>query len=324
MADEAVFKFDEENKPIAIEQIVEQAKEVVEKAPDPPVQEKAPDPDPEVDPKPATIAKVEADDDDARKYSENVQKRLRQERWKRGDADRRAERAAQMREEAISYAKRVVEENARLKALAIQGEKTLIENVNGRVALAIEKAKENAVRAHADGDAEKIVKSQEDLAAAIAERERVKTYRPIEFEKTPEFTPTVEAPSIDPKLAEWESRNPWFGKDKRKTGYAYGVHEELVAQGIDPRSDAYYAALDREIGKVFSDRSAGSGDEPGAGQQPRRESVPRTSVVAPVVRTQGRQRIVTLTETQMRLARRLGLTTEQYAAQIAKEFTPNG
>ena len=98
------------------------------------------------------------------------------------------------------------------------------------------------------------------------------------------------------------------------TGYAFGVHEELVKQGINPQTqaDEYYNRIDTEMRQRFPDKF----DEQTIEDAPVRQAGP---VVAPAQRSAKKPRRVQLTSTQVALAKRLGLTAEQYAAQLLKE-----
>ena len=122
---------------------------------------------------------------------------------------------------------------------------------------------------------------------------------------------------LDPKTIEWLRDNPWFGPkgDEEMTSFAYGVHENLVTnEGVDPRSDDYYKRIDDRLRSVFPDKFGGENgaEEPAAS--------PRTrTVVASANRSSGRPRKVQLTSTQVDLAKRLGITPEQYAKQLLKE-----
>jgi hypothetical protein len=127
-------------------------------------------------------------------------------------------------------------------------------------------------------------------------------------------------PKPSPKAVEWAEQNPWFGKEKDMTALAYGVHERLVKdEGFDPNSDEYYEAIDRTIRskfpEYFGEGSSGS-DEETSSSTSRSPSV----VVAPSSRNNGaKPRKVRLSRTQLSLAKRLGLTPEQYANQLIKE-----
>ena len=97
------------------------------------------------------------------------------------------------------------------------------------------------------------------------------------------------------------------------TGFAYGVHQRLVQSGIDPNTDQYYTEIDKAMKKVFPDKfDDGQIEE----QAPQRQA---GSVVAAPSRTTKKSRTVRLTSTQASLAKRLGLSNEQYAAQLMKD-----
>ena len=98
------------------------------------------------------------------------------------------------------------------------------------------------------------------------------------------------------------------------TGYAFGVHEKLVKSGINPQTqaDEYYKAIDDSMRQRFPDKFDGQIIE----EAPVRQT---GSVVAPASRSAKKPRRVQLTSTQVALAKRLGLTAEQYAAQLLKE-----
>jgi len=111
------------------------------------------------------------------------------------------------------------------------------------------------------------------------------------------------------------AQNEWFGKDEEMTSLAYGIHSSLVSSGIDPKSDDYYNKIDQRMRQVFPDRF----ENEMAGEEPVASS--RTStVVAPAGRNSNKPRKVQLTSTQVALAKRLGLTPEQYAKQLLKEI----
>lgn len=61
-------------------------------------------------------------------------------------------------------------------------------------------------------------------------------------EKKPKITYKIPAP--DPKAKEWSKRNPWFGKDEEKTLKALKLHELLVQEGVDPKSNKYWDRID--------------------------------------------------------------------------------
>jgi hypothetical protein len=121
----------------------------------------------------------------------------------------------------------------------------------------------------------------------------------------PEYTQAPQESVVDDKAIDWASRNEWFQKDKAMTGYAYGIHEELVEDGIDPRSDEYYRQIDSKMREAFPHKF---------GHQRQ-----QGTVVAPSSRSTKAPRKVTLTQSQVALAKRLGISPEKYAAQLMKE-----
>ena len=121
----------------------------------------------------------------------------------------------------------------------------------------------------------------------------------------------MESPSpqkqVDKKAQAWADKNTWFGEDEEMTQLAYGLHNKLVAEGIDPTSDEYYERIDSRVQQLFPEKFEDA---------PKKK---RANVVAPATRSTAPKK-VTLTQTQVRLARRLGLTNEQYARQLVEEM----
>jgi hypothetical protein len=117
---------------------------------------------------------------------------------------------------------------------------------------------------------------------------------------------------------EWARKNPWFGPDKHNdsemTALALGVHEKLQKSGVEVGSEKYYAEIDAAVRKRFPEKF---GDEDIEVKAPSRQT---GSVVAPASRSVPTSRDkVRITASAAALAKRLGLTPEQYAAQVLKE-----
>jgi len=151
------------------------------------------------------------------------------------------------------------------------------------------------------------------------ESDRVNNYKPqVRTAPQPQPQYAQPAPQVDkpdPKALEWGKKNTWFENPEtpEMTGYAYGVHQKLVQSGIDPRSDSYYDEIDKAMKKAFPDKFDGGQIEEEA---PQRQA---GSVVAAPSRSTKKPRTVRLTSTQASLAKRLGLTNEQYVAQMLKD-----
>ena len=259
------------------------------------------------------------EDDEIQSYSEGVQKRIKQLKFEYHEERRRKEEAARLQEEALRYAQQVKAENERLRKTLEEGEGVLVNQAKGRVAAELDKAKAAYKAAYESGDSDALIEAQERLTALQAEKMRYDSYRPQPRQAqtpAPEYTrPQPQPPQPDAKAVAWAKRNPWFEQDEEMTGYAYGLHQKLVKSGIDPRSDEYYNQIDRAVRRVFPDKFDDGQIEEVA---PQRQA---GNVVAPAARSGKKPRKVQLTSTQVALAKRLGLSNEQYAAQLMKEMS---
>ena len=270
--------------------------------------------------KPRRAEEAEAqipEDDEIANYSENVQKRIKQLKFEYHEERRRKEEAARLQDEAIEYARKVYEENQKLRKTLEEGEGVLVQQAKSRVEAELDRAKAAYKEAYETGDPDKLIDAQEKLSALQNEKFRVESYKPKPQQKQEEPVQLQQKPKVnqpDAKTQAWASSNPWFGEDSEMTGYAFGVHESLVKQGINPQSqaDEYYRRIDDSMRKRFPDKF---------GEQYFEEAPARQtgSVVAPAQRSAKKPRRVQLTSTQVALAKRLGLTAEQYAAQLLKE-----
>jgi hypothetical protein len=255
----------------------------------------------------------EVPEDEIQNYSDSVKKRISQLTHRIHEERRRKEESERIREEAIVAAKRLHEENNRLKKTLTQGEQVLVDQAKNRIDAQIEQAKFSYRNAYETGDTDKILEAQERLTALQSEKFKISDYRPQQYVESPEpsFTQAQQQPKIaepDAKAKNWADKNPWFQKDPEMTSYAFGVHQRLVTEGYDTSSDEYYAAIDESVQKRFPENFGGSQQrQPG-------------NVVAPASRASKGPRKMKLTQSQVALAKRLGLTNEQYAAQMLKDM----
>lgn len=259
---------------------------------------------------------TEVTDDELEGYSEKVKKRI--QHFTRGYHDeRRAKEAAlREREEALRLAQNIIEENKKLKQTVNQNQEALLEQAKRAAAFELEQAKAVFRSAYEEGDPDKVTAAQESLTSAKLKADRVANFAlpALQEEKTAvenKYTaPAQPQAQVDPKVTAWQQDNPWFGSDDEMTSFALGLHQKLVKQGVDPRSDEYYDAINRRMRQVFPDQFEESEPE----EKPRRKTV-----VAPATRTTAPRKIV-LTTSQQAIAKRLGLTLEQYARQVAEDM----
>jgi hypothetical protein len=259
--------------------------------------------------KPMKEAPAEVTDDELSQYSEGVKKRI--QHFSKGyHEERRAkELALREREEAVRLAQNLVEENKRLQGSLGQGQQALLEQAKKVVQNELDQAKQKFKAAYEAGDSDALVEAQEALASAKYKAERVNNFKPavaqpqntvVQPAPQPEYVP-----QIDTKARAWQEANSWFGADKEMTALALAVHEKLVESGVNPTSDEYYEKINSRVRSVFPD----------AFHSEKRKS----SVVAPATRSVAPRKI-TLTQSQVQIAKRLGLTNEQYARAVAEEM----
>ena len=257
------------------------------------------------------------DDDEVKSYSEGVQKRIKQLKFEYHEERRAKEEASRLQEEALRYAQQVKQENDRLLKQLDEGRNVLVDQAKGRVSAELDKAKAAYKSAYESGDSDALLAAQEQLTILQNEKVRYDSYKP---EPRPEPAPqpqyqqqTPQPPRPSDRALEWAKRNDWFEKDSEMTGYAYGLHQKLVQNGVAPDSEQYYNEIDAAVRRVFPEKFDDGSIEVSA---PQRQA---GNVVAPAARSGKKPRKIKLTSTQASLAKRLGLSNEQYAAQLMKE-----
>ena len=257
------------------------------------------------------------DDDEVKSYSEGVQKRIKQLKFEYHEERRAKEEAARLQDEALRYAQQVKQENDRLLKQLQEGESVLVDQAKGRVTAELDKAKAAYKAAYETGDPDALLEAQEKLNLLQGEKVRYENYKPQQRQQPapqPQYQQqTPQPPRPSERALEWAKRNDWFEKDSEMTGYAYGLHQKLVTNGVAPDSEQYYNEIDKAVRRVFPEKFDDGLLEDSA---PQRQA---GNVVAPAARSGKKPRKVQLTSTQVALAKRLGLSNEQYAAQLMKE-----
>ena len=265
-------------------------------------------------------AKEEAlTDKDIDNESKRVQKRINELKKQYHDERRRAEAAVRERDEAANFAKLAYQDKLAIQEKLRSGEAWAIDQAKKAAAIRLESAKKEFIAANESGDSEKLADAQQAMNFAAIEFNNLNSYVPQpppqqNDAKTLQPTENIvykgreqkpEAPPPDPKAEEWAEKNSWFRTNRAMRGFALGVHEELVDDGVEVGSDDYYNRIDARMKQQF--RSAFAPTE----RKPR-----LSTVVAPVGQNVPDRRRVVLTKTQATLARKLGITPEQYAEQL--------
>lgn len=283
------------------------------------VEDDTPEEDRNKEPMPEEIVK-NLEDDELENFSKEKAKQLKKV-WH--DERRAKEAALREREEAVTLLKRFADENKALKKNLHNGEQAYVGTAKVAFEREYDAAKRDYKEAYDSGDADRVLEAQEKLLAAKLKLQQVENYRPqySEEETALQGNPSsvdssnrngwsaapVEntAPQPDPKAAAWQKRNPWFGENRVMTSMAFGLHEDLVGEGVDPTSDEYYSRIDKEMRRRFPENFEGSDKK-------------RPATVVASAKRSTAPRKVTLTATQVSLARKLGLTPEQYAKEMIK------
>lgn len=249
-------------------------------------------------------------DEELEDYSDKVRKRIQHFSKGYHDERRAKEEALRERQELERVTQQLMEENKKLKGNVNKNQTALLEQAKKNAAIETEGAKRAYKEAYESGDSEAVLEAQEKLTNAKIKSDRLANFKlpALQETQTPVQTQveqTAPAVQVDERAANWQKNNSWFGSDDEMTSLALGLHNKLVKQGISPQSDEYYETIDSRMRQVFPDNFEEA--------EPKRK---KAQVVAPATRSTAPKK-VTLTRTQVQIAKRLGLTPEQYAKQVA-------
>ncbi len=254
-------------------------------------------------------------DEELEGYSEKVRKRIQHFSKGYHDERRAKETALRERQELERLARQLVDENKTLKGTVDKNQEALLEQAKRTAAGEAILAKRQYKQAYEAGDADQLLEAQEKLTNAKIKSDRLNSVKTpaLQQDETAVQTEQVQEQStpapVDERANSWASTNTWFGQDDEMTSFALGLHNKLVKEGVNPQSDDYYEKIDSRMRQIFPDQFEDVGEEV---EQRRR----RTNVVAPATRSTAPKKI-RLTQTQVAVAKRLGLTPEQYAKQVA-------
>jgi hypothetical protein len=297
------FEIEDENTPVP-----------EDNKPDIEVEDDTPEADRGREPMPREVVE-ELEADELEEYSEKVKIRLKQMKKVWHDERREKERFMREQQEALSAAQRLLDENRQLKNSLSQGENYLLNSYKQTAEYEMDMAKRAYREAYEAGDSDKLLEAQEKLNAASFRAQQLNSYRPTlqtqEAEVQPAVQP-VQAPRLDHKTVAWQERNSWYGTDPEMTASALGLHQKLVNER-GPQyagTDEYWSAVDKTMRRRFPDYFGEEAAQP-------RETKPAAPVVAPASRSRSPKKIV-LKQSQLVIAKKLGLTPEQYARELMK------
>ncbi len=259
----------------------------------------------------------ELEADELEEYSEKVKIRLKQMKKVWHDERREKERFQRENNEALSAARAALDENRRLRATLSDGEQTLVGSFKQAAALELAEARRAYRDAYEAGDSDRVIEAQEKLTNAQYKIQQLDGYRPTlqaveEQVQIPQQQ--VRIPQPDSKTLAWQERNMWWGTDPEMTASALGLHQKLEKERGSQYvgTDEYWQAIDKTMSRRFPEYFGES--EKQVSDTPKPKSA---TVVASASRSTSAKKIV-LKQSQLTIAKKLGLTPEQYAREVMK------
>tara|TARA_R110002110_G_scaffold224467_1_gene438301 strand:+ start:3213 stop:4100 length:888 start_codon:yes stop_codon:yes gene_type:complete len=259
---------------------------------------------PEEDKNKKHLGDVDVPEEEIEQYSTNVQKRINQLKRAYHDERREKEKFLREQQEAMNYAQSIQDQNKKLQEQLKNGETVLVESQKERVDARISQAEKEYKDAYEAGDPDKMVKAQKDIARYAVQQREVETYRPVyQAPLQQQENPVQQQVIPDDRTKQWVENNRWFETDAVMRGAAFGVHDQLVAKGVQAGTEEYFTQIDSVMRENFPEKFGT--------RKP-------ANVVAPASRSSGSTK-VKLTKTQVSIAKRLGVPLEKYAEHVMKE-----
>lgn len=251
--------------------------------------------------------KVEAQgDQDLQDHSESVRKRIDKLTYRLREAERREQAA-------LEFAKGLKGQLDTYQERANVLDRTLVNEFDHRLKTQDKMIREELRRAIDEGNVDAQIAAQTALANLAVENDKLRQSK-LRREQEDRQRAAVQAappprveqptPRPDPKAQSWAERNEWFGNDKAMTATAYAIHADLVeVEGFDPTSDDYYQELDTRIRNEFPHKFKAS----------QGNTRPQPAVASARTTVKSSSNKMKLTESQIRVAKSLGVSLEEYA-----------
>lgn len=255
----------------------------------------------------------DSSDNEHEQYSDGVKKRIDRLTYKMREAERREQAA-------LDFARKLKEENEKLNKDYSEAGSALITESSGRVKSQLAEAKRAVKLAYEEGDSDALANAQELVARLSVENDRIsreevqykkKLEEKVETEVSipqPQNTQQQQPVNPDPRAERWAEQNDWFGKDEAMTFTAFSIHRKLIEEeGFDPSSDDYYAEIDSRMRNEFPQRFEGTTS---GKRRPAQTVTPATR------NTKSGRKTVRLTQSQVAIAKKLGVPLEEYAKHV--------
>ena len=280
---------------------------------------------------PKQVKKLEVEVDDLDKYSKDAKDKLIRMKRVWNDERRAREQAEREQHAAIEAARQLYAENRRIKEIVNSKATEYQEALKNTTEIQLKAAKKEFKDAYEAGDSDAMAEAQEKMTRLQVELNGVNTgkverslqedFGGVQPQQQDQYVAPapVQATRLDPRVQEWQEENKWFGQDRVMTSTALGVHEDLRERYGDRYvgSEEYYAELDKTMRKRFPDYFEEEGQEERPAPKADKPKAKPATVVASAARTTSPKR-VRLTQSQVSIAKKLGLTPEQYVRELLK------
>ena len=249
------------------------------------------------------------DDEQLEEYSKGVQSRIAKLTRKMREAERQ-------RDAATEYARAAETSRQTLEKRFVRADSDYIKKFESSVKEGMDSAQKELARAIESGDAKAQVEANKRIATLAFDNARLQQSKETR-EETPATPadvrepqqPTSQVPPSDPQAEAWASRNTWFGQDRAMTFTAFEIHKDLVdKEGFDPKSDEYYAEVDKRIRVDFQHKFDKSDNK--------YTTEPVQTVASAKRSVKPGRKTVRLTSSQVAIAKKLGVPLEEYAKQL--------
>ena len=268
--------------------------------------------------KPLSHEVADPTDEEIESYSDKVKNRIKELTHARHDERRIKESVLREKQELERLAQQLIAENKNLKTNVNKSQEAVMEAAKQKAETELQTARRKLREAQESFNTNDIMYHQEAVMDAKLKLEQVKNYRPAPLQdddfavQTQQYAPQADKP--DEKSLRWQAKNQWFGAPgfEEYTSYALGLHKKLVNSGVSPSSDEYFEQINARVKSTFPELF-GETERKSSATAAKRPS----TVVASASRSTATGKIK-LTTTQMALAKKFGLTPQQYAAQVMK------
>ena len=256
-----------------------------------------------------SIKEETKDDEKLEDYSKGVQSRIAKLTRKMREAERQ-------RDAATEYARSVDEKRQVLEKRFVKTDSDYMKKFESNVKTGLDSAQKELAAAIEAGDAAAQVDANKRIATLAFENAKLEEAksRQVEIPTTPPQVvqprqSVTQLPEADPDAEAWASRNTWFGQDRAMTFTAFEIHKDLVEnEGFDPKSDEYYAEVDKRIKIDFPHKFGKTNLET--------TTKPVQTVASAQRSVKPGRKAVKLTSSQVAIAKKLGVPLEDYAKQL--------